>query len=79
MLLYEDPKISKYTSKLKKVRIIKGYTQESLAELADVNIKSIAAYEQNPEKLSSASVGTIYRLADALGVDIDDIVNKETI
>lgn len=79
MILYEDPKISKYTSKLKKVRIIKGHTQESLSELADVNIKSIAAYEQNPEKLSSASVSTIYRLADALGVDIDDIINKETI
>ena len=29
MLLYEDPKISKYKSKLKKVRLIKGYTQEA--------------------------------------------------
>lgn len=79
MILYEDPKIAKITSKLKKARMIKGFTQENLAELADVNIKSIASYEQNPEKLSSASVNTVHRLADALGVEIDDILNKETI
>ena len=79
MILYEDPKIAKFTSKLKKVRIMKGYTQEALAELSGVNIKSIASYEQNPEKLSSASVGTIYKLTDALGCDIEDVINKETI
>ena len=79
MILFEDPKVSKFTSKLKKVRVLRGYTQESLSELADVNIKSIAAYEQNPEKLSSASVNTVYRLADALGVEIEDLLNKETL
>lgn len=79
MLLFEDPKISKYTSKLKKARVIKGYTQEVLAELSEVNIKSIASYEQNPEKLSNASVSTVYKLADALGLEIEDILNKETI
>lgn len=79
MLLFEDPKISNYTSKLKKARVIKGYTQEILAELSEVNIKSIASYEQNPEKLSNASVSTVYKLADALGLEIEDILNKETI
>ena len=79
MMLYEDPKIAKFKSKLKKARLIRGYTQETLAELADVNIKSIASYEQNPEKLTSASVSTVYRLADALGLDIEDILNKENL
>ena len=79
MLLFEDPKIRNYTSKLKKARVIKGYTQEVLAELSEVNIKSIASYEQNPEKLSNASVSTVYKLADALGLEIEDILNKETI
>lgn len=79
MILYEDPKIAKIKSKLKKERICKGLTQENLAALSGVNIKSIAAYEQNPEKLAAASIKTVYRLADALGVEIADIMNKETL
>lgn len=79
IMLYEDPKLACINSKLKKARISKGYTQESLAELSSVNIKSIAAYEQNPAKLSSASINTVMKLCDALGVDIEDIINKETI
>lgn len=79
IMLYEDPKLAKIKSKLKKARISKGYTQESLAELSGVNIKSIAAYEQSPEKLSNASVSTIMKLCDSLGVDIEDVINKDTI
>ena len=79
MLLYEDTKLKKYKSNLKRQRISKGLTQEGLAELANVNIKSIASYEQNPQKLTSASAGTVYKLADALGCDIEDILNNETI
>lgn len=77
MLLIEDPKIAKFTSKLKKARVIRGFTQEGLAELSNVNIKSIAAYEQNPEKLLSASVGTVFKLADAMNCEIEDLLNKE--
>ena len=79
IMLYEDPKLAKIGSKLKKARISKGYTQESLAELSSVNIKSIAAYEQSPAKLSNASISTVMKLSDALGVDLEDIINKETI
>lgn len=79
MKLVEDEKIAKYKSKLKRERLMKNHTQESLSQLSEVNIKSIAAYEQDPVKLSSASVGTVYKLADALGCDIEDIINKETV
>jgi transcriptional regulator with XRE-family HTH domain len=79
MVLYEDPRIRNIKSKLKKARIIRGYTQEALASLSEVNIKSIAAYEQNPAKLSSASSGTLYKLADALGVEMEEILNKDYI
>jgi transcriptional regulator with XRE-family HTH domain len=77
VILYEDPKLAKFNSKLKKARISKGYTQESLAELSGVNIKSIASYEQNPDKLNAASVSTVGKLADSLGCEIEDIINKE--
>lgn len=79
IMLYEDPKLAKIDSKLKKARICRGYTQESLAELSGVNIKSIAAYEQSPVKLSNASVSTVMKLCDSLGVDIEDIINKDTL
>lgn len=79
MKLVEDPRIANFKSKLKKARVFKGYTQEALSELSGVNIKSIASYEQNPEKLSSASAGTIYKLADSLGCEMEDLINKETI
>lgn len=78
IILYEDPKLAKISSRLKKARICKGYTQESLAELSGVNIKSIASYEQNPEKLSNASISTVKKLSDSLGCELEDIINMET-
>ena len=78
VILYEVPKLAVIKSRLKKARIAKGYTQDSLADLSGVNIKSIAAYEQNPEKLSNASISTVMKLASCLGVDTSDIINPET-
>jgi transcriptional regulator with XRE-family HTH domain len=75
MILYEDPKLRGIKSKLKKVRTIRGYTQDVLSDLSGVNIKSIASYEQNQEKLSAASVSTVLKLAEALGCEVEDIIN----
>ena len=77
MILYEDPKLAKINSNLKKVRMMRKLTQDELAGLSGVNIKSLSAYEQQPEKLSSASVNTVYKLAQALNCDVMDIINKE--
>ena len=79
MKLVEEPNLDKFKSKLKRQRVYRGFTQESLSDLSEVNIKSIAAYEQNPEKLSTASTSTVYRLADSLGCSIEDLLNKEYI
>jgi transcriptional regulator with XRE-family HTH domain len=79
MKLVEDPKIAKYKSNLKKMRIRKGFTQDNLSELSGVNIKSIASYEQNDNKFNTASVSTVFKLANALGCEIEDLLNKDTI
>jgi DNA-binding XRE family transcriptional regulator len=79
VILYEDPKLAKISSKLKKARIVSGITQSELADLSGVNIKSITSYEQNPEKLSRASIETVILLADSLGCEIEDIINEDTI
>lgn len=79
MILYEDPKLSKIKSNLKKMRLRNQYTQESLAAISGVNIKSLASYEQDPSKLLTASVITVYKLAEALNCDMTDILNADKI
>lgn len=78
MKLIED-RCDKYKSKLKRMRVYRGFTQESLADLSGVNIKSIAVYEQDAKKLANASTSTVYKLADSLGCTIEDLINKEYI
>jgi transcriptional regulator with XRE-family HTH domain len=79
MKLYEDPKISKYNSKLKKMRLMRTLTQDELSKISGVNIKSLSAYEQNPSKLNTASAATVYKLSNALNCEIEDLLNIETI
>ena len=77
MVLWEDPRLSKINSNLKKVRMLRKLTQDELAALSEVNIKSLSAYEQQPEKLSNASMTTVYKISQALNCDVMDIINRE--
>ena len=77
MKLWEDPRLSKINSQLKKVRMMRKLTQDELAALSGVNIKSLSAYEQQPDKLSNASMTTVYKLSQALNCDVMDIITKE--
>jgi len=79
MMLVEDPRVENISNNLKKKRLMRGYTQEALSEISGVNIKSIAAYEQDERRFTSASAATVFRLADALGCEMEEIINKETI
>ena len=79
MMLVEDPRVEDISNNLKKKRLMRGYTQEALAEISGVNIKSIAAYEQDDRKFTSASAATVFKLADALGCEMEEIINKEVI
>lgn len=79
MVLWEDPRIAKINSNLKKVRMLRKLTQDELASLSGVNIKSLSTYEQQPEKLSSASISTVYKLAQALNCDVMDLINKDNL
>ena len=74
MIKIENEEIKKYKSKLKRMRVSSGMTQGELSGLSGINIKSIASYEQNPEKINKASVESVYNLADCLGCSIDDII-----
>lgn len=77
MIRINNAEINAYPSKLKKVRMASGMTQQELSELSGVNIKSISAYEQTPNKINKASVETIFSIAECLNCDIKDIVETE--
>lgn len=79
MIKIENEEIKKYKSKLKRMRVSSGMTQGELSELSGINIKSIASYEQNPEKINKASAESIYNMSDCLGCDMEDLMEKEYI
>lgn len=77
MVLWEDPRLAKINSNLKKIRMLRKLTQDELAAMSGVNIKSLSAYEQQPDKLSNASMSTVYKISQALNCDVMDIINME--
>lgn len=79
MIHIENKEIKSYKSRLKRIRVSTGLTQTELANLSGINVKSIASYEQNPNKINKASVETIYNIADSLGCNIEDLIEKNFI
>jgi len=59
-------------SKIREIRKKKGLSQEDLAELAKVNLRTIQRIETN---VNDPSGKTLNLLCDALNIGIDDIVN----
>lgn len=77
MIKIENKIINSYKSNLKKIRTAIGMTQQELSELSGINIKSIAAYEQNPEKINKASLESVYNISDCLGCSVEDLIEKQ--
>ena len=73
----QNEEIKAYKSKLKRIRVSRGFTQQELSDLSGINIKSIAVYEQIPEKINKASLESAANLADCLGCTIEDLLEKE--
>ena len=61
---------------LKRIRITYGCSQAELAKKSGVSLRSIQMYEQRNKNINKASVETIYRLAKALGCEIEDLIEK---
>lgn len=65
-------------SKLKDMRESKGLSQAQLAKKARISLQRLQHYEQGFRNINKAEVMVVLRIADALGCDIRDILNKET-
>jgi transcriptional regulator with XRE-family HTH domain len=61
--------------RLKRLREEKGFTQETLAEAAGVPKFSLRNWEQDRRGMSLA---TAVRVADALGVSLDELAGRQT-
>ena len=64
------------TTKIKELRKEKGLTQTELAELAGTQQNRLGEYERGDRLLENMTVGQAKKIADALGVKIDDLIGR---
>ena len=61
---------------LKRIREDKQISQSKLAELSGVNLRIIQKYEQGDRDINKAQAETVYKLAQALDVTVEDLIQK---
>ena len=61
-------------SRLKAMRERRGMTQEELASAANVPLRMIQHYEQRVKNLGKAAFDTVFRIAQSLHVQAQDIL-----
>ena len=62
-------------STLKKLRLERGLTQEQLALLSGVNVRSVRSYEQGSNDISKAQGETLVRLAKTLNCKVENLLS----
>lgn len=67
---------SMYGDKIRAFRIMRGFSQEYMAEKLNVAQNTYSKYENNAEKLPFE---TLEKIADVLGVSVVDITSNEPI
>ena len=59
---------------LKRIRIASGITQAALAESSGVSLRTLQEYEQGRKSINGAAAITVHRIALALGVKVEDLL-----
>ena len=59
---------------LKKIRAEKGYSLERVARLADLSLNTIVKIENGANQ--NPTIDTLFKIARALGVGVDDLIKK---
>lgn len=60
--------------KLKEKREAAGMSQSGLAQASGISVRMIQHYEQGAKDINKAAAITVKRLADALDVKMEDII-----
>lgn len=61
---------------LQRIRKERGLTQAALARAAGINARMIAFYDNGYRKINGAAAETVIRIADALGCDPRELMEK---
>ena len=64
-------------SALQERRKAAGLSQSELARKAEVSVRTIQHFEQGTMDISKAAVVTVLRLAEALGCEIQDLLELQ--
>lgn len=64
-----------YLKNLVKIRKQKGWSQEKLAVESEISYNTIIKIERGGIK--NPKIGTVIKLADALGITIDELVGRK--
>ncbi len=65
-----------YKTNLQYFRNLKRITQAELAKRAEVNLRTLQDYEQGRKNINAARIDTVFRLAQALGCSVDDLIEN---
>lgn len=63
---------------LKQWRGLRGYSQEKLADMAGVDSQTISDYETKDGRIENAQYSTLYKIASALEIEVQDIFLDHT-
>lgn len=61
---------------LKKYRERAGITQAELSLRTGVSLRTLQDYEQGSKPINKAAAITVYRIAKALGVNVEDLLES---
>lgn len=64
-------------NKLKELRESAGISRPKLAELAEVNARTLEGYEQGKKDINGAKIKTLLKICKALSCRIEDILDDE--
>lgn len=63
---------------LKELRLSAGLTQAGLARISGVNVRQIQRVENGESRIENVTLGNAARLAAALGVKIETLLEEDT-
>jgi transcriptional regulator with XRE-family HTH domain len=62
-------------NKLKKIRAQQKLSQSQLAKASGVSLRMLQKYEQGDRDIKKAQAETVYKLAQALGCTIEELID----
>ena len=67
----------KEDTNLKRFRLNAGLSQSELAEISDISVRTIQQYEQKQKNINAAKAETVVKLAKALNISVEKLMEIE--